>query len=213
MIKMILIGLMIMMNAHDAYGGINFEPYFSYRSTKGITSDRSKGTETETIKNREEKGIRGGIGFFSLLKIQASVGQSFTVTTKKTNQISDEYDEIDFEKELNYDPNSEVKDLKTKETDSRANISVIVDPSFWIFIARAKIGVSARQRVVKVFEGDTQVLKKEPPITYKPVAGAGLGVKFSYNMYAIAEYSVYFYKFPEPEPFERSVSLSLGFSI
>lgn len=202
-----------MLSSQAAYSGINFEPYFSYRSTKGITSDRSEGTETETIKNREEKGIRAGIGIFSLLKIQASVGQSFTVTTKKTNQITDEYDEIDFEKELNYDPNSEVKDLKTKETDSRANVSVIVDPSFWIFIARVKAGVSARQRVVKVFEGDTMVLKKEPAITYKPIAGAGLGVKFSYNMYAIAEYSFYFYKFPETEPFERSVSLSLGFSI
>ena len=196
-----------------SFAGIMFEPYYSYRSTKSLNPNRDEGTETEKIKNREEKGIRAGLSFFSLLKVTASVGESFTVTTTTDKEIVDEYDEIDIQADLNVDPDAETKEVKKKETDTRASLTFSFDPSFSIFIARAKAGVTARQRIVKVFENDTQVLHDEPPITYKPTAGIGFGVKFSYNMYAIAEYSFYFYKFPETEPFERALSLNIGFSI
>ncbi|NRA47355.1 MAG: hypothetical protein HRU09_20590 [Oligoflexales bacterium] len=196
-----------------AYSGIMFEPYYSYRSTKSLDPNRDEGTETETIKNREEKGVRAGLSFFGLLKITASVGESFTQTTSTDKEIVDEYDEIDLQTELNVDPDADTKNLKKKETDTRASLALSFDPSFSIFIARVKAGVTARQRIIKIFENDVQVLHEEPPITYNPTAGIGFGVKFSYNIYAIAEYSFYFYKFPETEPFERALSLNLGFSI
>lgn len=193
--------------------GIEIEPYYSYRSTKGISPERNKGTETETIRNREEKGIRAGLRFFRLFRLQASVGQSFTVTTQKSSEIKDEYDEIDFQSELNQSTSATVKDLKIKETDNRARISLAFDPSFWIFIARMSAGVTARQRISKVYDAGIRILETEPPVTYKPNASAGLGIRWSYGIYAIAEYSFYFYKFPETEPFERALSLNIGFSI
>ncbi|MFK7826150.1 MAG: hypothetical protein AB8G05_18500 [Oligoflexales bacterium] len=207
------IAALAVLYSSKSYAGIMFEPYYSYRSTKSLDPNRDEGTETEKIKNREEKGIRAGLSFLNLLKITASVGESFTITTSTDREIIDEYDEIDIQSDLNVDPNAETKEVKKKETDTRASLTFSFDPSFSIFIARAKAGVTARQRIVKVFENDTQILHEEPPITYKPTAGIGFGVKFSYNIYAIAEYSFYFYKFPETEPFERALSLNIGFSI
>ena len=205
-----LLGVLL---GEKAYSGIMFEPYYSYRSTKSLDPNRNEGTETETIKNREEKGVRAGLSLFSLFKVSASVGESFTITTSTDKEIVDEYDEIDLQSDLNVDPESETKQLKKKETDTRASLTFSFDPSFSIFIFRVKAGVTARQRIIKVFENDIQVLHEEPPVTYKPNAGVGFGVKLSYNIYAIAEYSFFFYKFPETEPFERSLSLNLGFSI
>lgn len=208
------ISMLILLPMPRAFAlNIMFEPYYSYRSTKSLDPNRDEGTETEKIKNREEKGVRAGVSFFSLLKVSASVGESFTVTTSTDREIVDEYDEVDIQSDLNVDPDAETKQLKKKETDTRASVSLSLDPSFSIFILRAKAGVTARQRIIKVFENDVQVLHDEPPITYKPNAGLGFGIKFSYNIYAIAEYSFYFYKFPETEPFERALSLNIGFSI
>lgn len=198
---------------NKAQAGIIFEPYFSYRSTKSIDPNRKENKDKETIKNREEKGLKAGLSFYNLFKIQASVGQSFTVTTTTYKDATDEYDEIDYQEDLNTDPDSESKDIKIKETDSRATFSLLFDPSFWILIMRAKAGVLARQRIVKTFEEDTLIKESEPPVTYKPQAGLGLGVKFSPSIYAVLEYNFYFYKFPETEPFERAAELSIGFSI
>jgi alpha-acetolactate decarboxylase len=53
----------------------------------------------------------------------------------------------------------------------------------------------------------------EPPITYKPYAGVGLGFRFSPKFFWMIEYQGYFYKFPETEPFQREVSVSFAFKI
>jgi len=53
----------------------------------------------------------------------------------------------------------------------------------------------------------------EGPITYKPTASAGAGVRIGRTMYFMAEYGFFFYKFPETKPFEREVSVSYGVSL
>ena len=60
-----------------AEAGIQIGPYASIKSTKSVSPDKkNKGKENEKIKQRQEYGVRGSIGFFSLLKAQASVGQA-----------------------------------------------------------------------------------------------------------------------------------------
>lgn len=195
----------------QGHSRIIFEPYYSVASTKSITSKSSNGTETEKISNREEKGIRAGLQFGSFFKIALSVGQSFHVTTTSENEIKDEYEELDFSADL--DTSSIGKQKKKKETQNRARFSFILDPSFSIFVLRTKVGVTANQRIVKLFVDDVEVSTDEPDPTYKPHAGVGFGVRISPSMYFLAEYGFYFYQFPETEPFEKSLSLSYGIKI
>ena len=210
-IKLFCINFIVWNNTLQA--GILFEPYFSIKSTKSITPKRSSGTETETVKNREEKGIKAGLSFYRIFRLQASVGQSFLSTTSTTSEIKDDYDEIDFSSEINLNPSSTDQTLVKKEFDNRASLSLLLDSSFSIFIARFKAGVTARQRSIKVTNNNIEVLNKNPAISYKPLASAGLGFRFSYRMYAILEYGFYLYKFPEQTPFERDLTLNVGFSI
>ena len=205
--------LTLFIQANTVCAKIIFEPYFSIKSTKGISTNRSQATETETVKNREEKGIKAGLSFYKFFKIQASIGQSFLSTTSTTSEIKDEYGEIDFNSEMSLDPTTNDQTLVRKEFDNRATFSFLLDPSFSIFILRTKAGVVARQRQVTVTQSGVNVFNEDPPISFKPLAGAGVGVKFSYKIYAILEYGFYFYKFPQPSPFERDLSISFGFSI
>lgn len=206
-----LLGVLVSTNLASA--GILFEPYYKVSSTKSIKVDRSKDQETETIKQREEKGLRAGLSFFSLFKLNLAVGQSFLVTTSTTDTIKDEYDEIDFNKELNTSTAEPGKEVKQKETQNNARVTLVFDPSFWIFIARLKAGITARQRIVELFQDDVLLSHVDPGITYKPNAGVGVGIKLTPNMYFMIEYGFYFYKFPETEPFEREATISYGFSI
>ena len=200
--------------APTAQAKISFSPYYSIRSTKGIKPGaKNKSTEDETIKQREEKGIKAGVSFFRLMKFELGVGQSVLTTTEKTSVAKDEYDQIDYETDLNMDTSNPESELKTTETQNRAKASLIIDPSFSIFILRAKAGVTATQRHFEAQQdGGTPTKFTSDPV-YTPHLGAGAGVKLGRMAFFIAEYTFELYKFPKTEPFEREVSVSFGVNL
>jgi len=197
-----------------AYAGVTVSPYVSIKSTKTVKPQKKdKSKETETVKQRQEAGIRGSISFWRLFSLAASVGQSKLTTTEKVQNAKDEYGEIDYEKDLNMSTENPEQELKITETQRNAKLTVAIDPGFWIFILRAKAGVTAQQRILETEqEGSTPTSLTFGP-TYKPHSGFGLGVRFSRTMYAMAEYTFNHYKFPEIEPFEREATISFSISL
>lgn len=202
-----------------AQAKFSIEPYASVSSTKQIKPDKvgknSSGgaaTETETIKQRTTYGIRGSVGFLRIMKFQLGVGTNQLTTTSKTSAAVDEYGEVDFEKDLDMSTSSPDKEVKITETQKKATAVLAVDPSFWIFVLRAKAGVVATQREFsKESDGELPV-KYTSPISYKPTVGGGAGLKLGAGTFFMAEYNLFLYKFPEKEPFEREVSVSYGVS-
>ncbi len=203
------------------YARISIEPFASVSSTKQIKPDKAgsknasggSATETETIKQRTTYGIRGSIGFFRIMKFQLGVGTNELATTSKTSQAVDEYGEIDYEKDLDMDTSDPDKEVKITETQNKATATLALDPSFWIFMLRAKAGVVATQRKFSKESEGTAAVSYTSPITYKPTCGAGAGIKLGPKMYFMAEYNLFLYKFPDKEPFEREVVVSYGLSI
>ncbi len=209
----VLFAVMALSYGSSALAGVSVTPYVSVRSTKSVRPDKkNKEQENETIKQHQEYGVRFGVSFWRLFKFDLGLGQSQLTTTQKTSQVADEYGEIDYEKDLNMDTSDPENLIKITETQRRARLSLIVDPSFSIFILRAKVGVTAQQRLI-----DTEATGQEKQSvvhgpTYKPHSGVGAGIRFTPRMYAMAEYSAYHYKFPEIEPFERELTVSYSIS-
>lgn len=203
-----------------AFARISIEPFVSISSTKQIKPDKAgsnksdstsgAATETETIKQRTTYGLRATVGLSKLFKFQLGVGQNELTTTSKTSAAVDDYGEIDFEKDLDMDTSDPEKEVTIKETQRKASAVLAIDPSFSIFILRAKAGVIATQRLFSKEADGQEPVSFESPITYKPTCGAGAGVKLGRAMYFLAEYSLFLYKFPEKSPFEREVSVSYG---
>lgn len=184
-------------------------PYYALTSTKKIDTNKSnKGDEDIVNKTREEYGIKLGMKLWRLLKTEFSVGKSTLNVTEKTRNAVDEFDEIDYVEDLNMDPNDADADVITTDELINARFGFILDPSFSIFVLRTKLGVQAQKRKLTLEQRPNAPVVTEPPITYKPYAGAGLGVRFSRKMFFLIEYSGYFYKFPETEPFQREVTVS-----
>ncbi|RZA16056.1 MAG: hypothetical protein EOP10_25260 [Proteobacteria bacterium] len=198
--------------APSAFAGVEFAPYVSIKSTKSVTPGKNN-TEDQSIKQRQEYGIRAGISFWRLFKTQLSLGQSKTTTTHQTNTAVDEYGEVDFNKDFNMDTSDPANTMSLTETQRIGKFSLMIDPSFSIFIMRAKIGVTARQRIIEKAEAGRPDQKIEAPITYKPHSGVGVGIKFGPRMYFMAEYELYHYAAPKLEPFERELSISYNVSI
>lgn len=197
-----------------SYAGFDISPYVSVRSTKSVRPDKkNKSNENETIKQRNEAGIKASLSFWRLFKLGLGVGQSKLTTTEKVSQVKDEYGDIDMQKDLNMSTDDPEASSKITETQNVARFNLMIDPSFWIFIVRAKIGVTAMQRIIEseITGQEKQTLTDGPK--YKPNSGLGLGVRLSPKMYFIAEYSAYHYKFPEIEPFERELSVSFNVSL
>ena len=158
-------------------------------------------------------GIRFSLSFWRLMKFQLGIGQSKLTQTQKTSEVTDEYEEIDFSSDLNMSTDNPDKEIKTVDTQNRAKLSFIFDPSFSIFIARVKIGVTAQQRIMDKEEDGVDPVSVTKGPTYKPHSGLGFGVRLTPRMYFMAEYSAYHYKFPDIEPFERQLSVSYSLSI
>jgi hypothetical protein len=195
--------------APRAEAGIQIAPYVSIKSTKSVKpNQKNKSEEKETIKQRQEGGLRFGLSFWRLFSFQLSAGQSTLTTTEKTSVAKDEYGEIDYEKDLNMSTDNPDNELKLTETQRNAKASLVIDPSFWIFMLRAKAGVTATQRILEAQETgkDKTTLTTGP--TYKPHSGFGFGVRLTPKMYFMAEYNMFHYKFPEIEPFEREVAVT-----
>ncbi len=204
-----------LLSASTAMAGLSFAPYVSIKSTKSVTpGKKDQSTETEVIKQRQEYGIRASLSFWRLFKTQLSVGQSKQTNTQKVSQVKDEYGEIDLNSELNMDTSDPDKELRLTETQNVGKFSLIIDPSFSIFIARFKLGITARQRIIEKSEDGVEPVKITEGPTYKPHSGVGFGIRFTPRMFFMAEYEVYHYMYPPKiEPFERELSVSYNISM
>jgi hypothetical protein len=215
----VLFGSLVSSKALAQRGGggssrISIDPYVSVSSTKAIKADaKDKSKENETIKQRTTYGVRANVTLLGrFFKFQLGLGQNQLATTQKQSEVKDEFGEIDLQSDLNMSTEEPDKEIKIVETQRIGTASFVLDPSFSIFIMRAKAGVRATQRLFSKEESGQEKVEFEGPITYKPLASAGAGVRLGRTMYFMAEYGFYFYKFPETEPFEREVSVSYGVS-
>ena len=196
-----------------ARAGVEVSPYVSIKSTKSVKPNaKDKSQENETVAQRKEAGIRVGVAFYSLMRFQVSVGQNKLTTTKKTQAAKDEYGQIDYQKDLNMSVDDPTQEIKITETQRNGKASLIIDPSFSIFMLRAKVGITATQRTLESeVTGAAKVTKTFGP-TYKPHSGFGAGVRLSPRMYFMAEYNFLHYQFPKIQPFERELAVTYSVS-
>jgi hypothetical protein len=130
------------------------------------------------------------------------------------SEVKDEYGKIDFATDLNMDTEQADNEVKLTETQRVGKFSLMLDPSFSIFIMRFKVGVTAMQRII-----DKEEMGAEPSsITvgpkYNPHSGFGAGIRFSSRMFFMAEYNFLHYNYPTKiEPFERELAVSYNVSI
>jgi hypothetical protein len=199
----------------DAWAGLTISPYVSIKSTKSVTPGKTnKNQEGETIKQRQEYGINASLSFWRLFKTQLSVGQSKQTTTSKVSAVTDEYGKIDLSKDLNMDTDQPDNEVKLTETQRVGKFSLLVDPSFSIFILRFKIGVTAMQRIIEKEEMGVEPATLTVGPTYNPHSGFGAGIRFTPRMYFMAEYNFFHYNYPTKiEPFERELAVSYNVSI
>jgi hypothetical protein len=192
--------------AGTARGGIEIAPYVSIKSTKSISPDKKhSGSEDSSEVERKEGGLRFGLSFFSLFKLQLSAGQSRTTTTTTVQKAVDAYGDINYQQDLNMDTSDQNASVTQIETQRNGRLNIVLNPSFSIFILKAQAGVTAMQRLITVEQtGDPTKTTTLGP-TYKPNSGFGFGIKLSPLTYCMAEYNMYHYAFPKLEPFEREV--------
>jgi hypothetical protein len=202
----------VILSSSTAYGRIYFSPFVSVSSNKNIDASKvgqtsSSSSETAVTSQRTTYGLKAGLSFWRIFRFQTSIGRSQLEKTVKTQYAVDDFEQIDFEQDLNMSTSDPDADVTTKEVMDKLRVSVVVDPGFWIFLMRAKMGVQASRRSISLSQNGvtTETL---PPITYNPIAGAGLGVKLGRTMKAMIEYDFNFYKYPELKPLEREVSIS-----
>ena len=199
--------------AAPARAGIEVSPYVSIKSTKSVKPNaKDKSQENETVKQRQEAGLRAGVSFFSLMRFQVSVGQNKLTTTQKSQDAKDEYGEIDYQKDLNMSVDDPAQEVKITETQRNGKASLVFDLGFSILMLRAKAGLTATQRIVETeVTGKAKETKNFGP-TYKPHSGFGAGVRLSPTMYVMAEYNFLHYQFPKIQPFEREVAVTYSVS-
>lgn len=198
----------------SAMARTTFAPYYSLKSTKKIKTNKKDKSQEDTVnKTREEYGLKAGIAMGKLFKTEFSIGQSILTVTEKTRDAVDEFDEINYIEDLNMDTSDPDRDVKTTDELLNVRFGVALDPSFSIFIVRTKLGVQATKRKMIFEQIGSDPIIEEPPIVYKPYAGAGLGIRFSPKMFFMVEYAGYFYKFPDLEPFQREVTVSYSVAI
>ena len=219
-LKFLLIVSSLALYTESAFARITIEPYASVSSTKSIKTDKvgknstqAADTETAVTKQRTTYGLRASVAMFSVLKFQVGVGTNELATTTKVSQAVDDYEEIDYQKDLNMDVSDPNAQIKVTERQKKGTATFVLDPSFSIFILRGKAGVVATQRELQKEQTGSATTKYISPISYKPTLGGGAGIKFGPSMYFIAEYSFFLYKFPEKSPFEREVTVTYGVSL
>jgi len=205
--------IVTMFAAEQALARIYVSPFVSTSSTKKISPAKTgSGKETSSTAQRTTYGINAGVSFWKLFSLQLSVGRAQLDQTTKTQDAADDFSQIDLEEDLKMDTSDPDSEVRKVEITDKAGASVMIDPGFWIFIARAKVGVQALRRTVSLTQDDVTT-NTTPPILYKPLAGGGFGIRLSPKMKAMAEYQFFFYNYPELKPFEREVSITYSISI
>ena len=194
-------------------GRFSVEPFVQINSIKTKVRDKTDPTkETEVIRERQTAGLRVSLGLGRLFKLQTSGGQSTLTHTTKQQDAVDEYNEIDYKADLDMGTDSPDKEIKVTEIQRRGTASLVLDPSFKIFILRARAGVTAFQRELTKEAIGENTVTLITPWTYKPTATVGAGIKIGRKMHFIAEYGYFFYAFPKTQPFEQELTVSYGVS-
>jgi hypothetical protein len=205
----------ILLVSSHAWAKVTISPYVSIKSTKSVTpGKKDSSTENETIKQRQEYGINASVSFWRVFKTQLSLGQSQLTTTSKVSEAKDEYGKIDFAQDLNMDTDQPDNEVKITETQRVGKFSLLLDPSFSVFILRFKIGVTAMQRIIEKEEMGVEPATLTVGPKYNPHSGFGAGIRFSPRMFFMAEYNFFHYNYPtQIEPFERELSVSYNVTI
>ena len=146
-------------------------------------------------------------------QVQASYGENKSKKTEKSVDMQDTFDEIDFQNDLAIDVTDADADVSVEEHQKNAKLKLIINPSYSIFSARFYVGMNARWRKLNREQDGVEDVSKEYGPEYDPIAGAGFGVRLSRRIYANAEYELYFFKYPEFEPFEQTATVSFGLKI
>lgn len=190
-------------------------PYASIKSNKTIVPDlENPGEEEERIDERQEFGLRASLMLGSFFSLELGVGQSKSKMTEKAARIKDTYDKIDLQQELNVSTDDPNKDVRITETQNVGSASLVFDPSFSVFIARLKVGITAMQRIFTKDEVGMPSERIEDGPTYFPHSGVGLGIEITSGMYFMVEYEFLHYNFPpKAEPFERQLTVSYSIEI
>lgn len=189
-------------------------PYASMKTKKVKQKDRNDPTKEVTkTRTRTEVGVRGSLRFLKILKASVSVGRNSLTKEEQVSELKDEYGEIDFNEDLGTSNHSATDTVKTTENQINAKLTLAVVPKFGPFSVKAGAGVTGRLReVTSEINGVAQPKITKGP-TYKPHSVIGAGFRPTPKISVMLEYELYHYKFPEIEPFERSVSLSVSFGI
>lgn len=211
---MLVLSLFAFAGDAAASSNISFGPYFSMKSKTVKKKDRNNpGQETTKTITRTEYGVRGSLRFLSIMKASLAVGQNSVKKEELVSELSDEYGEIDFEQDLGTSNHSPSDQVIMTETQRNAKVTLAAYPKVGPIILKAGAGVTARMRIIdSEINGEKQPTITKGP-TYKPHSTVGAGFKFSPKNSVMLEYEFYHFAFPEIEPFERSVTLSVNVGI
>ncbi len=192
---------------------VSIDPFLSLQSNKAIKGEVGKQDEDEAYKERLTYGVKVNVDMFWILATEFVVARNQMESQLKAYRATDEFGEIDYEKDLNVDKSN--KDLLLKVNEERRMARAALKAQIglgYYFTAFAKVGAQAMQRIVKVKYTDEKYADKAPdplttPIEYDPYAGAGFRVRLTHRVQAGATYDFFFYKFPKYEPFTREVGV------
>lgn len=200
--------------AASSAGKFSVSPYVSMKSKTVKKKDKNDPTkEVAKKRTRTEYGVRASLRFLKIMKASLSVGRNSLATEEEVSELKDEYGEIDFNEDLGTSNHAPTDVVKKTETQTNAKFTLSVTPKLGPFIVKAGAGVTGRLReITSEIDGVAQPKITKGP-TYKPHSVVGAGMKLTPKMSVMLEYELYHYKFPELEPFERSVSLSVNVGI
>lgn len=212
----LLVSVLVCLSPLDVAIASNFSvaPYVSMKSKTVKKADRNNpGQEVTKTITRTEYGIRGSLRFLSILKASLSVGQNEVKKEEEVGTLTDEYGEIDFENDLGTSGRDPADEITMTETQRNAKLTIAAYPKVGPIILMAGAGVTARQRIItSSINGEEQPTITSGP-TYKPHSTFGAGFRLTPRNKVMVEYELYHYAFPEIEPFERSVTVSVSIGI
>jgi hypothetical protein len=200
-----------------AAGALSIGPYASVSSSKAIKPKvKEANTAEETTTQRTTYGVKVDLRLSKLFTLGVNVGTNKVDTTKKASAMRDEFGEIDYEKDLNVDPNNQGGEYRYQEEQRLGTAQLIINPALWpgkIWI-KAGAGVRARQRLLSIEDTATDKSEKlTDKIRYHALATAGLQLRLLRAISAGIEYKFYFIKAPELEPHEQEALVTFGLQI
>lgn len=199
-------------NHNTAFARVTVGPYASVSSTKGIKPNKMKSGSEETTTQRTTYGLRIGVRMSRFFNLGIDGGTNRVDTNKKASAMRDEYNDINFQKDLNVDP-SNGGYYRYQEEQRIAKVQLVISPiNTRILTVKAGAGVRARQRLIKVTDkvDPTKNAKVTDPIRYHATAMGAVEARLLRAFKANIQYNFYFIKFPKTQPHEQEVSVGFG---